>query len=186
MAKNAVLHCVEETCRRVMRNNLPFGGKVVVLLGDFRQTCPVVRNGTRRQVVDASIRSSPLWNEFSTFRLHQPIRHAEDLSYADFVDLIGDGDPFGIRLPLLPSLRWCDVLLLPGDPSLPSSCAASLFLRAEVSAAIIRSLSSSCARRLEISVSFSAIVAIRPPSSLLPAALCDSVMDTREWLDLRA
>ncbi|KAH9894982.1 DNA helicase Pif1 like protein, partial [Cubamyces lactineus] len=51
MAKSAVLSCVEATCRRVMRNNLPWGGKVVVLLGDFRQTCPVVRNGTRSDVV---------------------------------------------------------------------------------------------------------------------------------------
>ncbi|KAI0728260.1 DNA helicase Pif1 like protein, partial [Fomitopsis betulina] len=51
MAKSAVLRCVDETCRRVMRNNLPFGGKVVVLLGDFRQTCPVIRFGTRRQIV---------------------------------------------------------------------------------------------------------------------------------------
>ncbi|OCH88263.1 hypothetical protein OBBRIDRAFT_712591, partial [Obba rivulosa] len=51
MAHNAVLSCVEETCRRVMRNDLPFGGKVIVLLGDFRQTCPVIRYGTRRQVV---------------------------------------------------------------------------------------------------------------------------------------
>ncbi|KAI0769661.1 DNA helicase Pif1 like protein, partial [Trametes elegans] len=51
MAKSAVLACVEETCRRVMRNNLPWGGKVVVLLGDFRQTCPVVRRGTRRDIV---------------------------------------------------------------------------------------------------------------------------------------
>ncbi|EMD37727.1 hypothetical protein CERSUDRAFT_37681, partial [Gelatoporia subvermispora B] len=51
MAHNSVLACVEETCRRVMRNDLPFGGKVVILLGDFRQTCPVIRNGTRHQVV---------------------------------------------------------------------------------------------------------------------------------------
>ncbi|KAH9929312.1 DNA helicase Pif1 like protein, partial [Amylocystis lapponica] len=51
MANSAVLACVEETCRRVMKNDLPFGGKVVVLLGDFRQTCPVIRHGTRRQIV---------------------------------------------------------------------------------------------------------------------------------------
>ncbi|KAF8197264.1 PIF1-like helicase-domain-containing protein [Mycena galopus ATCC 62051] len=42
MANRAVLSCVEETCRRVMGNDLPFGGKVIFLLGDFRQTCPVI------------------------------------------------------------------------------------------------------------------------------------------------
>ncbi|KAF8180457.1 DNA helicase Pif1 like protein, partial [Mycena galopus ATCC 62051] len=51
MANRAVLACVEETCRRVMGNDLPFGGKVIVLLGDFRQTCPVIRWGSRAEVV---------------------------------------------------------------------------------------------------------------------------------------
>ncbi|KAJ7215837.1 hypothetical protein GGX14DRAFT_302174, partial [Mycena pura] len=50
MANKAVLACVEETLRRIMGNNLPFGGKVLILLGDFRQTCPVVRGGSRIEV----------------------------------------------------------------------------------------------------------------------------------------
>ena len=111
MAKNVVLTCVEETCRRVMRNDLPFGGKVVVLLGDFRQTCPVIRNGTRQQVVDASIRSSSLWDQFVAFRLHQPIRHAEDLHYADFVDAIGDGLQRYVPLNLLETVRTRNELM---------------------------------------------------------------------------
>jgi hypothetical protein len=49
-----------------------------VLLGDFRQTCPVIRRGSRAEVVDASIKSSPLFSHFSTFRLTIPIRNAED------------------------------------------------------------------------------------------------------------
>jgi hypothetical protein len=65
MANRAVMSCTEETCRVVMENDEPFGGKVVVLLGDFRQTCPVIRRGTRAQVVDASIKSSELWPLFS-------------------------------------------------------------------------------------------------------------------------
>lgn len=47
MANRAVLACVDELLRRIMGNNLPFGGKVFILLGDFRQTCPVIRRGTR-------------------------------------------------------------------------------------------------------------------------------------------
>ena len=40
----AVLACVYEVCRTVMENKLPFGGKIIVILGDFRQTsCPVIR-----------------------------------------------------------------------------------------------------------------------------------------------
>ncbi|PCH43539.1 hypothetical protein WOLCODRAFT_47437, partial [Wolfiporia cocos MD-104 SS10] len=51
MANRKVLHCVDKICRRIMQNDLPFGGKVVILLGDFRQTCPVIRHGTRQQIV---------------------------------------------------------------------------------------------------------------------------------------
>lgn len=73
MANRAVRACVKETCRRFMGNELPFGGKVIILLGDFRQTCPVVRRGSRAEVVDASIKSSPLFAYFSTVRLTIPI-----------------------------------------------------------------------------------------------------------------
>lgn len=111
MANSAVLACVEETCRRVMRNDLPFGGKVVILLGDFRQTCPVIRHGTRRQVVDASIRSSPLWRQFSVYRLSQPIRNAEDLPFADFVDSIGDGVGPNVALDMLQKVSNNDDLI---------------------------------------------------------------------------
>ncbi|EJD45353.1 helicase [Auricularia subglabra TFB-10046 SS5] len=101
MANRAALSCVEETCRRVCGNDLPFGGKIVILAGDFRQTCPVVRRGTRAQVVDASIRCSPLWSLFQVRRLTVPIRHAEDVEYASWVDGIGDGDGPQVKLDLL-------------------------------------------------------------------------------------
>ena len=105
MANRAVLSCVEETLRRCMRNNAPFGGKVIILLGDFRQTCPVVRGGSRAQVVQASIRSSPLWNEFTIRRLLVPIRNAQDPEFADFVDAIGDGAGPEVTLSMLEGCR---------------------------------------------------------------------------------
>jgi hypothetical protein len=101
MANRAVLACVEETCRRVMGNNSPFGGKVIILLGDFRQTCPVIRRGSRAQVVDASIKSSPLFTHFEIFRLTEPIRNAEDPEFANFVDGVGDGAGPDIPLEML-------------------------------------------------------------------------------------
>lgn len=105
MANRAVLECVEETCRRVMDNDVPFGGKVVILLGDFRQTCPVIQRGTRVQVVDASIKSSPLWQHFKIFHLLVPIRNAEDLLFATVVDAIGDGAGPSISLDMLDSIQ---------------------------------------------------------------------------------
>lgn len=101
MCNRAVLACVEETCRRATSSVAPFGGKSFILLGDFRQTCPVIRKGNRAQVVDASIRSSPLWRLFKIFHLTLPIRNAADPEYADFVDRIGDGAGPDIDLRIL-------------------------------------------------------------------------------------
>lgn len=45
--------------------NLPsFGGKVIVLGGDFRQLLPVVPGGSRTHILDQCVISSPLWNLF--------------------------------------------------------------------------------------------------------------------------
>jgi hypothetical protein len=104
MVNRAVFACVDETCRMIMRNDLPFGGKILILLGDFRQTCPVIRRGTRAQVVDASIRSSPQFQLFTIYRLTTPIRNASDLAFAAFVDDIGDGAGPSVSLSLVASV----------------------------------------------------------------------------------
>ena len=39
----------------------PFGGKVIVFLGDFRQVLPVVSRGTRAQIMDATLLRSYIW-----------------------------------------------------------------------------------------------------------------------------
>ncbi|CAN1823382.1 ATP-dependent DNA helicase PIF1 [Linum perenne] len=42
-------------------NYVPFGGKVVLLGGDFRQTLPVVPNGSREDNINATLPRSYLW-----------------------------------------------------------------------------------------------------------------------------
>jgi ATP-dependent DNA helicase PIF1 len=101
MANHAVLACVEETCQHVMENDSPFGNKIIVLLGDFRQTCPVIRRGSHAQIVDASIKSSPLWSDFTIHRLHRHWRNAGDIPFANFVDAIGDGAGPDVSLDML-------------------------------------------------------------------------------------
>jgi ATP-dependent DNA helicase PIF1 len=43
-------------------NRLPFGGKVVVLGGDLRQTLPIIEGGSRSEIVDSTIVNSSLWS----------------------------------------------------------------------------------------------------------------------------
>ncbi|KIO07252.1 hypothetical protein M404DRAFT_101109, partial [Pisolithus tinctorius Marx 270] len=51
MANYAILVCVNKVCCLLMDHNAPFGGKVVVLLGNFCQTCPVIHGSSRTQIV---------------------------------------------------------------------------------------------------------------------------------------
>ncbi len=69
MAHKHVFEAVNRTLQHVMGvvdpalKDMFFGGKVIVMGGDFRQILPVVPRGTRGQIVDASLkRSAVLWH----------------------------------------------------------------------------------------------------------------------------
>ncbi|XP_020989680.1 uncharacterized protein LOC110276918 [Arachis duranensis] len=67
MTNKLVFEALDRTFRDLMSSNvasaldIPFGGKVIVLGGDFRQVLPVIPKGTRAEIVMASINSSILW-----------------------------------------------------------------------------------------------------------------------------
>ncbi|XP_024982866.1 ATP-dependent DNA helicase PIF6-like [Cynara cardunculus var. scolymus] len=71
---------------------LPFGGKIMVMEGDFRQVLPVVRRGTRAQIVDSSLRMSPLWSSIKKIRLTLNMRVQSDPWFSNFLLRVGDGD----------------------------------------------------------------------------------------------
>ncbi|CAN1812463.1 ATP-dependent DNA helicase PIF1 [Linum perenne] len=52
----------------------PFGGKTVLLGGDFRQTLPVVPKGSREDNINASLPRSYLWNFCTLLHLHINMR----------------------------------------------------------------------------------------------------------------
>ncbi|XP_022038828.1 uncharacterized protein LOC110941494 [Helianthus annuus] len=59
---------------RSIRSDVPFGGKVFVFGGDFRQILPVIPNGTRQQIVCASLSSSYIWSKCKLLRLTKNMR----------------------------------------------------------------------------------------------------------------
>jgi ATP-dependent DNA helicase PIF1 len=92
MANRAVLACVDDVLRLCMSNEEEiFGGKIMLLLGDFKQTCPVVPHGSKEDILQASIRSFSLWSSLRIFHLTEPIRNAVDPDFSDFVESIGIG-----------------------------------------------------------------------------------------------
>ncbi|XP_052623712.1 uncharacterized protein LOC111912409 [Lactuca sativa] len=69
MAKKQVVEAVGQTMQDITYEKLPFGGKIMVMGGDFRQVLPIVRRGTRAQIVESSLRMSPLWASVKRLRL---------------------------------------------------------------------------------------------------------------------
>jgi ATP-dependent DNA helicase PIF1 len=81
MAHKHVFKAVNRTLQHVMGvvdpalKDMFFGGKVVVMGGDFRQILPMVPRGTRGQIVDASLkRFVVLWHRVKVRQLHENIR----------------------------------------------------------------------------------------------------------------
>ena len=52
MAPRYALEIMDKTLRDVMNNDLLFGGKIVILGGDFRQLLPVLPRGIRSEIVN--------------------------------------------------------------------------------------------------------------------------------------
>jgi len=82
IAHKSALECVSELLQGITVKDEPFGGKIFLGIGEFRQTAPIVRFASKTETVIASIASSPLWLSFSFRRLDQPIRNASDPEYA--------------------------------------------------------------------------------------------------------
>ncbi|XP_076911701.1 uncharacterized protein LOC143569754 [Bidens hawaiensis] len=55
-------------------SNLPFGGKVIVFGGDFRQILPVVPGGSRQQIVNSCLTSSYIWRNCKVLKLTKNLR----------------------------------------------------------------------------------------------------------------
>ena len=87
------LELVDRLLKDLMDSNIPFGGKVIVLGGDFRQVIPVVRKGSRPQIVNASIVNSYFWRYFQQNVIHLSVNMCAsgDLNFQKFLLGIGNG-----------------------------------------------------------------------------------------------
>ncbi|VDN19339.1 unnamed protein product [Cylicostephanus goldi] len=95
MQSRFALECVDRLLRDVAVPSLthvPFGGVTMVLGGDWCQFLPVIHGGTRQETIDAACRSSPLWEKFITFTLHQNLRLCNnEMGYARWLLSVGIG-----------------------------------------------------------------------------------------------
>lgn len=82
------------------RQSVPFGGKVMVSGGDFRQVTPVVHRGSRAQISAASMRHAKFWQHAHQMRLTMNMRVTGlsglaaqiQTSFSSWLLRIGSGD----------------------------------------------------------------------------------------------
>ncbi|KAL0292299.1 UNVERIFIED_CONTAM: hypothetical protein Scaly_2597300 [Sesamum calycinum] len=58
MANRYAFEFVDKTFQDIMKNNLSFGGKIMILGGDFRQILPVVKGGSLSEQIASSLSKS--------------------------------------------------------------------------------------------------------------------------------
>lgn len=111
---------VDRMLRDLMRKeghfhvDLPFGGKTILFGGDFRQCLPIIKHGSRGDIVKGCLHRSLLWDGIRRFQLHtnmraqlatDPAEASAALDWAAFLTRIGDGTE-----PTVPQV--IDLLLL--------------------------------------------------------------------------
>ncbi len=125
------VEALDRTLHDVMKSDQPFGGIVVVLGGDFRQTLPVIPKGKREDIVGATLPRSHLWLHVTFTNLIDNMRlrnmNADDtkrqsaIEFVEWVLALGNGT--------LPNLTPADYdnsieddwIKLPTDLLLPSN-----------------------------------------------------------------
>ena len=105
MLDKYLLEALDRTLRDLMRaSDKPFGGKVIIIAGDFRQCIPVVKGAQRPAIIKHAINKSHLWKLFKILELSVNMRVRAsgdpDLEAFDKWTLsIGNGEKERLRIP---------------------------------------------------------------------------------------
>uniref|UniRef100_A0A8I7BEE2 ATP-dependent DNA helicase n=1 Tax=Hordeum vulgare subsp. vulgare TaxID=112509 RepID=A0A8I7BEE2_HORVV len=91
MTKRQAVETLDRSLQDIMECALPFGGKVVVFGGDFRQVLPVVTRGTRAQITDATLLRSYMWEKICKIRLTRNMPAQTDPWFSEYLLRIGNG-----------------------------------------------------------------------------------------------
>ncbi|XP_054266859.1 uncharacterized protein LOC128989030 [Macrosteles quadrilineatus] len=116
MAHRYIFEILDRSLRDLMNSPEPFGNKIVICSGDFRQIAPVVaRARTPADIACVSLRASYLWPSFKLFSLSTPHRTSTSTAYSEFLLGVGNGtistvvfdeDRHSCNLIPLPGVRY--------------------------------------------------------------------------------
>ncbi|KAK9110225.1 hypothetical protein Sjap_018285 [Stephania japonica] len=90
MSNKQVIEALDSMLRDITDNNTPFGGKVVVFGGDFRQELPVVPKGSKQDVINSTLTTSYIWPLLKKIKLVENIRARLDPEFSKFILRVGN------------------------------------------------------------------------------------------------
>lgn len=110
MGHKHAFEAMDRSLRDICKKDVPFGGITLLLAGDWRQVLPVVRHGSRPQIVNAAFKSSHLWQHVTMLYLTKNMRvslSGDSSEFADYLLKVGEGSqdvmkdvgPYAMRLP---------------------------------------------------------------------------------------
>ena len=86
------LHAIDRLLRDITTHDVPFGGKVFLLGGDFRQVLPVVPKRPATVAIETCLKRSPTWHHITRIYLTQNMRaRPEEADFAKWLLQLGDG-----------------------------------------------------------------------------------------------
>ncbi|MCO5605294.1 hypothetical protein L7F22_059476 [Adiantum nelumboides] len=95
MTNQNAFEAFDRTLQDIMCSRKFFGGKVLLLGGDFKQILPVVPKGSRPDIVNATLCCSYLWPQVTVLRLFDNMRmrgdDIADIAYRKWLMDVGNG-----------------------------------------------------------------------------------------------
>ena len=74
MAHKKAIKIVDELLQELHKDKRQFGNIPIIFTGDFRQTLPIIKKGTLGEIIDATIKKLPYYNEIKVMKLTTNMR----------------------------------------------------------------------------------------------------------------
>ena len=94
------LRVIDQLLKEIMNNNRPFGGKVLILGGDFRQTANIVPHGTVTDIIEMCIKNSQLWSHVTRRSLITNMRSSGEENFNAWLLKVGNGNEINKHIEL--------------------------------------------------------------------------------------
>ncbi|XP_071577023.1 uncharacterized protein [Temnothorax nylanderi] len=91
MTVGHALTAVDKLLKDLMKKSQPFGGKVILFAGDFRQNLPIVPHAQKTTIIESTVKYNPIWRNVIQVKLKQNMRTGDEREFANWLLQLGDG-----------------------------------------------------------------------------------------------